>query len=1295
VDYVTLTGEPLVLRANVEREFKYPVMLFEGEVAAEVHVTVQWDLDGSVKIMDDRGYELSLAIPVSEGEVTLLSNSTSVVQRVAGKDAVYDVFWTPKEGVDKVVEGYKYTIYGKSLNGSSPVVSFDLGDLKFAESSDNSIIISQPKSAADLERDAEEVKGTEKDWSNSAAKSLSQADATSASADILSSAAKDPQDVHSDGLTLNWTDAIDSGHSVALDTSMSRLNIIPKKDIFGHFEIDPTVVGTTTSSISPGTVNSFEGEVRLLSSGNRINAFYYDGSNIVYKTSDDKGKTWSISATSTGSGTLASDTYRWSLVRTAVNDTLYASILYWRPAGDNMNFYAMRGFINGSVIQNWSSATLLGTTTENTVYCFNGSACPAVATVIDQGGIIYAAFTWIAGGASEYTYKILSSTDGGLTWSTSLTDVNPAGTTRPTMALAALNSSKVLFMYGRDDAANLFYRIYNGSTWGSLQTISTSTNLMSGISKQLSAASDDNFNAFVVFTNSTSGTGGILKLAKFSNDGTYQGTETADSTRRHRLPNVMYSLNGGLNIYTISGDFIYDTRLLAGTWELPFKAFTTSLVSPNQLTATNLFGDDNSGLWREGTASPYNIVFGMLREGTLLQSESKLSPSTSESFEGEHRIVATANGTLFAFYHEGADIRYKSSIDGSHTWTGNPTSISTGTVNSDDFRWTVLYHQNPTERISVLYYKQNSGNTDFKQKTYSVSGRTLVETAGSTIFSAANDASCSPTGVCASASASTDSNSTISYAAFSWKSGGTWNYRIQTSTDGGSSWSTSLFTTSVSTSQKFPIALTYLGGSKMLFAYTTYESANISYRIYNGSSWGSVQTLSGTGLSANSIKQLSADSNSTGHAFLAYPSGGTSGSLKVARFANSTGSNLAIDTADSTLSHSLASLMSTGVDTLFVYSISSGRIYATQYFNGTWIAPTNYILPDLSTLDQLTVAHKYPVLLVREGATAPHSLMTATDYVALEGYGVEPSINATEVGEMSISSIDPSSGSADPWLAAYYEKTPHHYAKRIKFTCNFAGTLASKIQTTNFLTCAEAAMVQNAVYHKDDWGFVGYVTVLNSGTMKVGAQVWRFCEKFPVTPQTPTGADPCGPSSDSLSAGARKLYWQQTRTITSAVTASDITIYMSYSTDGTKVTWYYQIGTAIPVAFSTHTKSPNIHSVFSIGTYNDGTYGLVKAKYFQVGVGSEYPINTDGWFVKISNPAYAPQTSGAMTVFTPGYSVQGDKAHVDFTFRWGGEKYTNIQATQYDCAGSFPPGTVKFSYKAASTPSTGVKYWPC
>jgi hypothetical protein len=129
--------------------------------------------------------------------------------------------------------------------------------------------------------------------------------------------------------------------------------------------------------------------------------------------------------------------------------------------------------------------------------------------------------------------------------------------------------------------------------------------MSAGTIKQISADSDTSNSPYVAYL--TGGNSGTLKVATWTNTGTFQTFETADNTKSHTLPSITIPRDNIVRIYTISGGRIYETKRINGVWQAPADAFgiTTSFDSPNELTAGI---KSNAGLWEEGTA--FNVMFG-------------------------------------------------------------------------------------------------------------------------------------------------------------------------------------------------------------------------------------------------------------------------------------------------------------------------------------------------------------------------------------------------------------------------------------------------------------------------------------------------------------------------------------------------------------------------------------------------------------------------------------------------------------------------------------------------------------
>jgi hypothetical protein len=190
---------------------------------------------------------------------------------------------------------------------------------------------------------------------------------------------------------------------------------------------------------------------------------------------------------------------------------------------------------------------VIGFTAANAGACGSGGGCAASSAVVDSAGNIYAALTWLAGGATQYSYKIMKSSNAGSSWSFSLNQVNSVSNNRPTMAITTLNSTKMLFAYGLYELSELKYRVFDGTNWGSMQTTS-GAEMPVNVRKQISAASNSTQTAFVAFT--SGGISGSLKVARFSNLGSFQAFETADSILSHSLPSITIARDNTIHIFS-------------------------------------------------------------------------------------------------------------------------------------------------------------------------------------------------------------------------------------------------------------------------------------------------------------------------------------------------------------------------------------------------------------------------------------------------------------------------------------------------------------------------------------------------------------------------------------------------------------------------------------------------------------------------------------------------------------------------------------------------------------------------
>lgn len=226
----------------------------------------------------------------------------------------------------------------------------------------------------------------------------------------------------------------------------------------------------------------------------------------------------------------------------------------------------------------------------------------------DTDANIYAAFRYRSGGSSTYSYQIMKSTDGGLNWSVSLSQVDNVSNNRIVMALAPLTSGKMLFAYALYESPNLQYRVFDGTSWGSVQTAS-STNMGTNTIKQISADSiNSTKTAYVAYL--SSGNSGSLYVARFANTtGAFEGNETATTSGSHQLPSITISFDDIIHIYTVSSGKLYETRKNASGWQAPVTPYGDTFYSINELTS-QISGFESEGVfWREGSSAPYTLKY--------------------------------------------------------------------------------------------------------------------------------------------------------------------------------------------------------------------------------------------------------------------------------------------------------------------------------------------------------------------------------------------------------------------------------------------------------------------------------------------------------------------------------------------------------------------------------------------------------------------------------------------------------------------------------------------------------------
>ena len=360
---------------------------------------------------------------------------------------------------------------------------------------------------------------------------------------------------------------------------------------------DPSTVGTSTSSAAV----AYHFQRKCFHANGRFWVFYFDGSNLVYRTSTD-GETWSSAATV---GPWAAGVF------SLFYDGTYFH--YARSGGAGVNLYYRRGTPNADGTVTWSAAEQLVQTLEdsNDVIYY-----PVIA--VDSEGypfIGYVYYDYSAG--TRYPYITKSSANDG-TWSTAsgfpylLKDVS-SGYWR--VIPLRLTGGKMYILYFYSGAGHSYGRLWTG-TMGAEETVTSSE-----IQSSYGAASSHGDDVYFAF-NKRVGIGvNDLMFMKRSYDTGWGSEETVKASVKYDTgPTIGLDSNSG-DCYVFwenkdTDHVYYRKRNADGTWDdvvdwidesadgLPTNYYVTSFYESH---------DGYLGLlYISKTSSPYNVRFGFL-----------------------------------------------------------------------------------------------------------------------------------------------------------------------------------------------------------------------------------------------------------------------------------------------------------------------------------------------------------------------------------------------------------------------------------------------------------------------------------------------------------------------------------------------------------------------------------------------------------------------------------------------------------------------------------------------------------
>src|SRR5690242_12840231 len=663
-------SQPLISSTGITKSITFPFLTFSGQKDENLTESITWYQNGTTNISDSRGNSFILGIPISQGvSVSLLQNSTTIDQKLTGPSLQYDVYWNLVKNSNGIVDKYKFSLVGTSLNGTK--IQLPVRSQENIVADGNGLWV---------------TRATKADFS-----SLNKANFTDAG-----------------GLGLNWTDAVGQGYQINFDSSSSSVYISVGKS----FSIDPTVVATGVPSVSPPLVGEYEGERRVVNIGGNTFAFYFDGSNLAYRNSTNNGNTWSSShqVGSTATGLLSADKNRWALGSTTVSGSQYVSAVYWYNSSSNIvKVNYTRGSVAPNSLISWSAPQTLLSLTIPTGYA---GAFVAANEANDTSGNLFLSVRYLNATNIAYYHQEFKSTDGGNSFSS--TD-RPVGNINgvPSFVLAKLSNGNMLLVNTTSASGpagrgvEFTYSVYSSSnsSWHN-PLITSGSGMWAFASRQFSADSDTSNSPYVAYDTGNPITGssaGYLKVARWFNNGTFNKFEVVNSTNNNTMPSITITRDNVVHVYAIYNGKVLEVDKINSTWLNYANPFGNTFNSPDQLTAAISYP---MALWTQNSASPYNLMFGVDGRPSAPTGLSATAISTTINLSW---IAPSNNGSAVTGY------QIERSTDGGSTWSTIVANTgSTGTTYSDTgLSPNVTY----TYRVSAINYVGTSSPSNTASAT--------------------------------------------------------------------------------------------------------------------------------------------------------------------------------------------------------------------------------------------------------------------------------------------------------------------------------------------------------------------------------------------------------------------------------------------------------------------------------------------------------------------------------------------------------------------------------------------------
>jgi RHS repeat-associated protein len=375
--------------------------------------------------------------------------------------------------------------------------------------------------------------------------------------------------------------------------------------------VDPILAGTSTSPAA----TDYSMQRKVFSTGDRFWAFWYDGTNIVYASSQfsyanaqNTPSPWTSKMT-TPSGSLPSGVdYRGFDV-----DQRAGTVLVGYIASGLTSMKVLVGSIAGSFIT-WTGPF--------TVASWSTAEAGVPSVSIGSDGYFWAAFVWKPGGASLDRYR--SNGPGSTSFSPSLGENLVGAPADSAVRLISLSNGSILSIHSTKGSSTIATRRYAAGGWGNTLIWDVKLPTLDGRGGILSAVARKDDSVYIVFKGDNTNAPGLRYVILFKNDVLTPAPPnppgTIDSTAGPNQPTLAVDLNGDLHVFWMyvdspSGSFRWHIRYArsppdGGPWGTFTEPWSYSGQQRMGLTAGALATSQAFLVWSEADTSPFSVNFG-------------------------------------------------------------------------------------------------------------------------------------------------------------------------------------------------------------------------------------------------------------------------------------------------------------------------------------------------------------------------------------------------------------------------------------------------------------------------------------------------------------------------------------------------------------------------------------------------------------------------------------------------------------------------------------------------------------